>query len=324
MKRRGVMAGMMAAVAMLAQAGHAQPRFPEKPLQIIAPYAPGGAADVLSRMIARELEAKLGQAVIVVNKPGAGTIIGAQALMAAPADGYTLLLTSNSTFTLNPAVMESLPYDPAKDFEPVAQLATIGLALITYADHPVRDVAGLVAAARAEPGKLVLASFGNATVSHFAGEWFKSVAGLSMVHVPYRGSGPAMTDLVGKHVPFLVDTIVATKPQMEAGKVRPLAVASAKRSAMLPDVPTLQELGFAGINLSSWVALVAAKGIPGEAKAKISAAVADILRDPAALAQMQKAGFEPAYEVYADWPGMVTKEIAGMKAIAQKAGIKAD
>lgn len=324
MKWRNLAASLIGAAALWAGAAMAQGKFPEKPLQIIAPYAPGGAADVLARMLARELEGKLGQPVIVVNKPGAGTIIGAQALLAAPADGYTLLISSNSTFTLNPAVMESLPYDPARDFEPIAQVATIGLTLVTYADHPVKDVAGLVAAARAEPDKMVLASFGNATVSHFAGEWFKSVAGIRMVHVPYRGSGPAMTDLVGKHVPFLVDTIVAARPQMETGKIRALAVASAKRSAMLPDVPTLQELGHAGINLSSWVALVTAKGTPAEAKAKLTAAIAAILRDPAALAQMQKTGFEPAYETYADWPGAVSREIAAMKAIAQRANIKAD
>jgi tripartite-type tricarboxylate transporter receptor subunit TctC len=303
-------------------AAAAQTALPNRPLQIIAPYAAGGAADVLSRFLAKELESRLGQPVIVQNRPGAGTVIGAQALLQAPRDGYTLFISSNSTFTLNPAVMPSLPYDAAQDFEPLAQIATANLVLVTHADHPVKDVASLVAAARAEPDRITLASFGTATVSHFAGEWFKSVAGIKIAHVPYRGSGPAMNDLVGKHIPFLIDTIVAAKPQIEAGKIRPLAVTSAKRSAMLPDVPTLQELGFPGIDLSSWVALVTARGIPAEARAKLAEALAGVMRDPAALAAMTKSGFEPVYRVPADWSGEIANEIATMKSIAREAGIK--
>lgn len=303
---------------------NAQSRFPERPLQIIAPFAPGGAADVLGRFLAKELEGRLGQPVIVVNRPGAGTVVGAQALLQAPKDGYTLFLSSNSTFTLNPAVMPNLPYDSARDFEPLAQVATIGLALVTHTDHPVKDVKSLVAAAKTEPDKFTLASFGNATVSHFAGEWFKAVAGIRMVHVPYRGSGPAMNDLVGKHIPFLVDTIVAAKPQIESGKIRALAVASAKRSAMLPDVPSLQELGFAGIDLSSWVAIVAAKGIPADAKARLAEVLDAVMKDSAVQAQMTKLGFEPLYRVYTDWPGEIGREIEAMKTIARDANIKAE
>lgn len=301
-----------------------QSRYPERTIQIIAPYAPGGAADIFSRMIAADLEKRLGQPVIVVNRPGAGTIIGAQALIAAPADGYTLFLSSNSTFTLNPAVMPNIPYDATRDFEPIAQLATIGLALLTHVDNPVRDVPGLVAAAKAEPDKLSMASFGNATVSHFGGEWFKSAAGIRMVHIPYRGSGPAMNDLVVRHVPYLVDTIVAAKPQVEAGKIRPLAVTMASRSAMMPDVPTLWELGYRDIDLSSWVAIVTAKGVPADARKKLSDAIAAMMQDPAMQERMLKAGFEPAYRTYPDWAASVAAEIAAMKAIARQAGIKAE
>jgi tripartite-type tricarboxylate transporter receptor subunit TctC len=301
-----------------------QSRYPERTIQIIAPYAPGGAADIFSRMIAADLEKRLGQPVIVVNRPGAGTIIGAQALIAAPADGYTLFLSSNSTFTLNPAVMPNIPYDATRDFEPIAQLATIGLALLTHVDNPVRDVPGLVAAAKAEPDKLSMASFGNATVSHFGGEWFKSAAGIRMVHIPYRGSGPAMNDLVARHVPYLVDTIVAAKPQVEAGKIRPLAVTMASRSAMMPDVPTLRELGYRDIDLSSWVAIVTAKGVPADARKKLSDAIAAMMQDPAMQERMLKAGFEPAYRTYPDWAASVAAEIAAMKAIASQAGIKAE
>jgi tripartite-type tricarboxylate transporter receptor subunit TctC len=314
---------LAAAFAFIAPA-MAQTRFPERTVQIIAPYAPGGAADVFARLIAKELEGRLGQPVIVVNRPGGGTIIGAQAVLTAPADGYTLFLTSNSTFTLNPAVVPNLPYDSAKDFEPIAQLATIVLALVTYTEHPIKDVPSLVAAAKAEPDKLAMASFGNATVSHFAGEWFKSAAGIKMVHVPYRGSNPAMNDLIGRHVPFLIDTVVAAKPQIDDGKVRALAVTTARRSSMMPGVPTLQELGYKEIDLSSWVALVTAKGVPAEARARLATAVGEMMRDGPLRERMGKIGFEPAFETYSDWSGKITKEIADMKAIAQAANIKGE
>jgi tripartite-type tricarboxylate transporter receptor subunit TctC len=319
-----VLAPILAAALAFAKPAMAQTRFPERAVQIVAPYAPGGAADVFARLIAKELEGRLGQPVIVVNRPGGGTIIGAQAVLTAPADGYTLFLTSNSTFTLNPAVVPNLPYDSAKDFEPIAQLATIVLALVTYAEHPIKDVASLVATAKAEPDKLSMASFGNATVSHFAGEWFKSAAGIKMVHVPYRGSNPAMNDLIGRHVPFLIDTVVAAKPQIDDGKIRALAVTTAKRSSMLPDVPTLQELGYKDIDLSSWVALVTAKGVPAEARAKLATAVEEMMRDGPLRERMSKIGFEPAFEKYGDWPGKITKEIADMKAIAKTADIKGE
>lgn len=322
--KRNALGAILGAALTIATPAVGQTRYPERTIQLIAPYAAGGAADVFSRMMAKGLEARLGQPVIVVNKPGAGTIIGAQAALDAPADGYTLFMSSNSTFTLNPAVVPNLPYNSAKDFDPIAQLATIGLALITHADNPIKDVASLVAAAKAEPNKFTLASFGNATVSHFAGEWFKSAAGIKMVHVPYRGSGPAMNDLVGKHVPFLIDTIVAIKPQVESGTVRVLAATGATRSAMLPDVPTMQELGYKNINLSSWVTLVTAKGVPIEIRTKLASAVEDMMRDPGMLERMKKAGFEPAYEKYTDWPSRVTKEIADMKAIAESANIKSE
>lgn len=316
---------MLAMTAALAPArAFAQARFPDRPLQIIAPFAAGGAADVLSRFLAKELEPRLGQAVIVTNRPGAGTVIGAQALLQAPRDGHTLLLSSNSTFTLNPALMPNLPYVATRDFEPLAQVATANLVLLTHADSPIRDVAALVAAARARPDHYALASFGSATVSHFAGEWFKSVAGIRMVHVPYRGSGPAMTDLVGRHVPFLVDTVVAARPQIEAGRVRALAVTSAARTSMLPDVPTLQELGFPGIDLSSWVVLVTASGIPAEARTRLSEALAAVMREPAVQAEMRKFGFDPVYRVIADWPGEIGREIEVMRGIATAANIRPD
>ena len=315
---------LCAASLLLTAATSAFAAFPDRPLQLILPYPPGGAADVLGRILAKELETKIGQPVIVVNKPGAGTIIAAQAAATAPADGYTLFLTSNSTFTLNPAVQPNLPYDSARDFEPVAMVSTIALSILTPADTPTPDLKSLIAAAKANPDKLNMASFGNATASHFGGEMFKAAAGIAMTHVPYKGSGPQMTDLIGKQVNAAVDTVVAALPQIKSGKIRALAVTTAKRSALLPDVPTIAESGFAGFDFSSWVAIVTPKGVPADAKAAITKALDAVMADKAIQDKLTASGFEPAYGPIADWPGFIAKDIAAMKTIANKAAIKAD
>ena len=184
----------------------AQGSYPEKPLQLIVPFPAGGASDVVGRIVASELETRLGKPVIVLNRPGGGTTIAAKEVAIAAPDGYTLFSSSNSTFTLQNAVKENVPYDSAKDFEPIAQTGTITMVLVTHRDNPIKDVAALVAAAKANPDKLSLASFGVATISHFAGELYKSSAGIKMVHLPYRGSAPAMNDLIGKHIEYHVDT----------------------------------------------------------------------------------------------------------------------
>jgi len=184
-----------AGAALLALPAAAE--YPERPVQLISPYPAGGAADVLARYLGKELEAQLGKSVIILNKPGAGTIIGAQAAATAPADGYTLFLSSNSTFSANPAVYAKLPYDPATDFEPIGMVATLSFVILTQANSPLQNLADLVTAAKADPKKYLFATFGNATAPHFAAEMLKEAAGIEMTHVPYRGSAPAMTDLIG-------------------------------------------------------------------------------------------------------------------------------
>lgn len=195
--------------------------YPEKPVQIIVPFPPGGAGDVMGRLLSRQLEARLGQPVIVDNKPGAGTAIGAQFVANAKPDGYTLLLSSNSTYTLNPAIQPKLSYDPIKAFEPLGMVANLALVLVAHPTVQASSVQQLVAAAKAEPDKYMYGSFGNGTVSHFAGEMFKSAAGVKLTHVPYRGSAPAMTDLVGGQIPLAFDSVVAAVPHIKTGKIKP-------------------------------------------------------------------------------------------------------
>ena len=299
----------------------AQAGYPEKPLQLIVPFPAGGASDVVGRIIAGELEARLGKPVIVLNRPGGGTTIAAKEVAIAAPDGYTLLSSSNSTFTLQHAVRDNVSYDSAKDFEPIAQTGTLTMVLVTHRDNPIKDVAALVAAAKANPDKLSLASYGVATTSHFAGELFKSSAGIKMVHLPYKGSAPAMNDLMGKHIEYHVDTVVAIRPLLESG-VRPLAVFSAKRSSLLPDVPTLAELGYPNVDFVSWGAVVAPKGIPPAIRDRLASALEEAIASPSVIERFQKVGYEAAFKRYSDWPGFIAKETAEMKELARKGGIK--
>jgi tripartite-type tricarboxylate transporter receptor subunit TctC len=313
----------IAGIAVMSATASAQGAYPDKPINLVVPFPAGGAGDILARLVGSELEGRLGKPVIVQNRPGAGTATAAKEVATSPADGYTLFSSSNSTFVLPHVLKDKLPYDSAKDFEPVAQIADLALVLVTHTNNPIKDVASLVAEAKANPGKLTLASYGGGTISHFAGETFKSAAGINMVHLAYKGSAPAMNDLIGGHIAYHVDTAVATAPQVEAGKVRALAVFSAKRSALLPDVPTFKELGYDGINLSAWLALVLPKGTPADVKAKLATAVEAMMKNEAVTKRMTTLGFEPAYALIADWPGRLAKEQAEMKALAEKAGIKA-
>ncbi|WP_244607969.1 MULTISPECIES: Bug family tripartite tricarboxylate transporter substrate binding protein [Bradyrhizobium] len=291
-------------------------------MQLIVPFPPGGASDVVARIIGGELETRLGKPVIIMNRPGGGTTIAAKEVARSAPDGYTLFFSSNSSFTLPAAVKESVPYDAAKDFEPLGQVGKITLVLVTYKDNPIKDVAALVTEAKANPDKLSLASFGVATVSHFAGELFKSAAGIKMVHLPYKGSAPAMNDLIGKHIQYHVDTVIAVKPQIDAGTVKVLAVFSAKRTPFLPDVPTLAELGYGNIDFASWGAVVTPKGLPPAVHDKLSAALEETINSPSVTERFTKVGFEPGFTRYSDWAAAIGKETAEMKDIAQKAGIK--
>ena len=314
----GILASTLAAAGGLAQAAD----FPDRPLTLVAPYPAGGAADVLARILGKTLQEQLGQPVVVENKPGAGTAIGAAYVANAKPDGYTLLISSNSTFTLNPALQPKLSYDAAKGFDAIGIVGSVALAVLVNPNVKATNVQQLVAAAKAKPDDFVYGSFGNGTSSNFAGAMFNSATGLKMTHVPYKGSAPLMTDLIGGQIPVSFDTVVAASQQLKSGKVRVLAVATAKRSALLPDVPTVSEAGFPGVDMNAWLALVAPHGLPPAVKARLEKALAAVMASPDTQEKMKQAGFEPGYSAVADWPGMVTADIAKMKAIAERSQIK--
>jgi len=321
---RRLATGLLTAAAALA-AWPALAAFPERPISLVVPYPPGGAADVLGRIVARHLTTQIaGSTVIVDNKAGAGTAVGAQAVAQAAPDGHTLLISSNTTWTMNPALKSKLPYDTLKSFEAVGTIGGIPLVLITHPSVPAGNVKELVALAKAQPGKLNYASFGTGTSSHFAGEMFKAAAGVDIVHVPYKGGAPAMQDLIGGQVPIAFDTNVATAPQLAAGKIKALALTSSRRLAGLPGVPTMAEAGLPGFELTAWITVVAPRGLPDAVRGTLVKALADAMATPAMQADLAKAGLDVGYEPPATFEARVAKELPVMRDLVKKAGITVD
>ena len=263
--------------------------FPDKPLRVIVPFAPGGGTDAITRSLGIGMAEALGQPVIVDNKPGAGTIIGTDAVAKSAPDGYTLVMATFA-HAVNPALQPKLPYDTDKAFAPIALIGVSPNVLVVRADRPYKTVAELVAAAKAKPGSLTFASQGNGTSAHLAGELFKSLAKVNITHVPYRGAGPAMTDLLGGQVDMMFATAAAARPFVSAGKMRALAVTTAHRSPAYADVPTLAESGVPGYAAESWYGLYAAAGTPKEVIARLNDAVRRAVKADAFVKQTQAEG----------------------------------
>lgn len=298
--------------------------FPSKIITMVVPYPAGGSTDTLGRLLAHALGQNLKQTVIIDNKGGAGTAIGAAAVAQAPADGYTLLLSSNTTFTINPGLKGRLPYDPIKSFEAIGLIGSSPLVLLANPSLPFNNVKDLVAYAKSHPGKLSYASFGNGTSSHFAGEMFKLMTGVDIVHVPYKGSAPAMQDLIGGQVELSFDINVAARPHVESGKVKALAVTSRKRTPSLPQVPTMAESGYPDYEMVPWLALVGPRGLPPEARQALSNALADVLAQPAVRVELEKIGIDIAFARGSAYEAKVSQELPLVRAYAQKAKISVD
>ncbi len=253
----------------------AQPQYPVKPLRIISPYSPGGIGDTLPRALAVGLADGLGQPVIVENRPGASQAIGMQAAARSAPDGYTLVLGSVTSLAINPAVARELPYDPVRDFSPVALCITTPLYLVVHPSVPARSVQELVALARRQPGRITYASGGNGSSNHLAGELLRMLARVDLLHVPYKGAGPAMADVMGGHVDMMLGA--AGLSEARAGRVRVLGVTSARRTAAAPEVPTLQESGVPGYEATIWFGLLAPAGVPPALIDRLSREVGRVL-----------------------------------------------
>ncbi|WP_119157238.1 Bug family tripartite tricarboxylate transporter substrate binding protein [Caldimonas tepidiphila] len=315
-----VLAVAAATVVPLGSA-RADDAYPSKPIQLVIPFPPGGATDVLGRLLASSLSAKLGQPVVSENRAGAGTVIGAGYVAKAPPDGYTLLISSGTTFTVNPAIHPKLPYDPLKSFEQIGIAGRTGLILLAHKDVPASNPKEFVALAKSAPGKYAYASFGSGTTAQFTGELMQRATGTQLVHVPYKGSAPAMTDLIGGQIPFSVDTVSAAIPQLKAGKVKAIAVTTAKRSALLPDVPTFAESGYA-LDADTWLTIAAPRGLPPAVKAKLEKALAEVVAMPEVREKLVSVGFEPGYRNGAAVEAQIEKELPLMRATALRANIR--
>lgn len=279
------------AVPALAQADAGQ--WPSKPVKWIVPFPPGGAMDAIARTLGEVAGRKLGQPFIVENKPGAGGNIGSDFVAKQPADGYTLMITSIGMAT-NPALYNKLSYDPIKDFEPVSLLAVVPNVLVTNAKQTqFKSVSDVVESAKKAPNKLTYASAGNGTSIHLAGANFTALTDTQMLHVPYRGSGPAVTDLLGGQVDFMFDSITSARPHIQAGKLRALAVTTKERSPSLPDVPTVEEAGIQGYEVSPWFATFMPAGTPPAIVEKLSQALNEAMRDPEVIKRLDAIGANP-------------------------------
>lgn len=269
----------------------AQDAFPSRPIKIVVPFPPGGSSDSVARLLANGMKDKLGQPVIVENKAGAGTIIGTEAVAKSPADGYTMLWMT-TPFAINESLHNQRPYDTFKDFTPLIDVVSNPLVMIVNPNSPAKTVKDLIALAKKSPGKLSYGSSGNGGSPHLAMEMFKAAAGVHINHIPYKGSAPAVTDLIGGQTDVVIDTLFLTAPQVAGGKARALAQTGPTRSKLLPDVPTMREAGLAGYEATSWLSLAVPAGTPAAIVGRLNAAANEVLQTPAIRDQLVKQGME--------------------------------
>jgi tripartite-type tricarboxylate transporter receptor subunit TctC len=268
--------------------------YPAKTIRIIVPYTPGGTADLLARTMGQKMSASLGQQVIIDNRPGAGGNIGADLAAKSAPDGYTILMGTVATHAINPNLYPNMPYDANKDFAPIILVATLPNLLVVNPSIPVKNVKELIALAKAKPGELAFASAGNGTSQHLSGELFKKMTGVDMIHIPYKGSAPALTDLIGGQVQLMFDNIPSSLPQVRAGKLRALAVTGPRRSPVLPDLPTVAEAGLSGFSITSWFALFAPAGTPAKILIRLNKEAAKAIASKELQQQWMDQGLEPA------------------------------
>ncbi len=328
MKRPLIKLALAAAAALTAAAfplSALAQAWPSKPLRMVIPFPAGGATDIIGRTIAQKLSAALGQQVVVDNKPGAGGTIGADLVAKAPPDGYTIVMATSSTHSIGPALNPKMPYDAFKDFAPVAHVANAPSVLVVGSGFPAASAQELVKLLKANPGKYNFGSSGIGTYPHLSGEMFKwRAGGLFVVHIPYRGTGLVVTDLIAGQIAFLMDSIVSSQTHIQAGRVKPLAVSGAKRSAALPNVPTFAEQGVPGMEFSNWFGVLAPAGTPADLVARLNRELGNIVKDPEVISALARSGAEVVSATPAQFAQVIRAEHEDWKAVIRRAGIKAE
>ncbi|WP_295377664.1 tripartite tricarboxylate transporter substrate binding protein [uncultured Pseudacidovorax sp.] len=317
-------ATLAAGLALAAPLASAQAAYPTKPIRLVVPFAPGGSADVVGRLIAEELRAGLGQPVVVDNRPGAGGNIAGDMVAKAPADGYTLLLAAAGPIAINPSLYGRMPYNPATDLAPVALLARDHQLMAVTPSVPARDVREFIAYAKANPGKVSFGSPGNGTPAHLGGELFNQMAGTQMVHVPYKGSAPAMNDLISGQITVMIDNMPALLPQVQAGRLRALGVASPARASGAPDIPTVAESGLPGFNVTAWKGLMAPAGTPKPIVAKLNEVAVAAVAKPEIRKRLVDLGAEPGGGSPEDFGALIARDSRSWAALVKSTGARVD
>jgi len=318
----------VAAVVMALAGFHAGAQgaanYPSKPIKIVVPFPPGGATDILARAIGFELQKAWGQSVIIENKPGGGGNTGADLVAKSAPDGYTLVMGTVGTHAINMSLYAKMPYDAVKDFEPVVLVAGVPNLLVVHPSVNAKSVRELTALAKSQPGKLNVASSGNGTSIHLAAELYKQMAGVDILHVPYKGSSPAVTDLLGGQVQMMFDNMPSSLPYAKAGKLRALAVTSMTRSAALPDVPTMDEEGLKGFDATSWFGLLAPAGTPKDIVAKLNAASVKALASAEMRERLAAQGADPVGNTPEQFAAFIKAEIDKWAKIVKASGARVD
>ena len=298
--------------------------YPTKPIHLIVPFPPGGGTDLFSRTIASKLTEKLGWTIVVDNKPGAGGNLGVDAAAKSPADGYTMVMGQTSDLAVNPTLYRKLPYDPLKDLAPVVLVASAPIILVVAENSPYRSLADVVAAAKAKPGRLTLATPGNGTVAHLTGVMLQRAAGMELVHVPYKGASQALPDLMGGQVDLYSSSVSSVIGQIKGGKVRAIVVASAKRSPALPEVPTVAESGYAGFDADSWYGLLMPAGAPPAIVQRVNAEVNKLLSIPDVRERIGAEGGEALGGTPERFTALLKTDLAKWGEAVRQSGAKVD
>ncbi|HKC44636.1 MAG TPA: tripartite tricarboxylate transporter substrate binding protein [Burkholderiales bacterium] len=314
---------LLAVIAMVATGPALAQAWPNKPIRLVVNFPPGGAADQIARSVGVPLGEALGQPIVIENRPGANGNIGADAVAKSPPDGYTLLMSSGGAFSVNPHLYTKLPFDPVKDLVPVAAAARILVFLVVRPDLPAKSVDEFVALARANPGKLTYGSPGSGSSPHIAGEMLKRAANIDIVHVPYKGAAPALTDLLGGQLDFMFDPGIGL-PQVRAGKLRLLAVGSPKRSPLFPDTPTLAEAGMVGFDADSWFGFYAPAGVPADILARLNREINRALQTPAVRDRITGLGAEAVALSADEFAALQRADRERFGVVVREAGIKLD
>jgi len=331
-RTRKIRLGLLAGMVMLATSGaqaqasataDAGAGFPSRAVRLMVPFPPGGAADVFARTVGQKLSEDWAQPVVIENKPGAGGRIATQSVLSAPADGYTLLVVTVG-HAVNPALYGSLPYDTERDLVPVAMLATLPSVLVVNPSLPVKSVPDLIALARSQPDRISYASSGNATTSHVAGALLASASGTQMLHVPYKGSAPALTDLISGQVSFMIDPIATAMPHVQSGRLRAIAVSAANRSVLAPDLPTIAESGVAGYEFSAWFMLLASSRTPTATVDRIHQSVLRAVASDSIQKNFRGRGAEAGRGSPSELKAFLSAEIRRYGELVRATGMKAD